>query len=637
MSIVVTGIGALSALGNDVDELWASVERGDHGFGPISRFDVSPFAIKIGAMAPVGDQYDDNQERLVVYGYTAGNEALERAHVNDRTRVALMLGTSSGFEGQEIHICSTIIAQRLGLGGPVITLATACTSSTHALGLAADLLKHDEVDIVLAGGVDILCHNIFAGFNTLGILSKEPCTPFGTTMGTSLGEGGAFMVVETSQSAANRGVEPFAYLLGYGFSADAYHDTRPEPSGRGMARALESAMLDARVEPSGIDYYNAHGTGTSTNDASEWRALQSAFGEWAERLPVSSSKSFVGHAQGAAGALEAIITLLAMERQVVPPTINVTKLRPFAPADPVALSAPRPHAVDKVLCANAAFGGANGALIFSRDAPEDVVQFGEPRSICLTGAQTVFDWDRLVKNVPRGELRTLDASARLLANAVSGVLLDSEIGLHTDECEPIGIIAGQRSASPESAFAFEQSIKERGRAHLSAQAFVRMVVSSATGTCCRLFGLKGPTTTLSTGAGSGLVAFVLSANHLAWREDSDQLLAAAVDEAREEDSFNHASACILLEAKTEAQVQLAAWALGADRVEAKEKVLNKAGYVAEEVVSMSVEGAPATASLQAVVKAFELIMSGEPGPFLVSDGNLGTAGAAVILEAKNRV
>lgn len=634
MKVVVTGLGALCALGENVETLWAAIERGDSGIAPIRRFDVTPFETQLGAMVPSGDDYEDDERRLLAYGCTAVMETLKRAAIVDRRGVALVLGTCNGSLGKEIHAGSIDIARVLELGGPVITLSTACASSAHAIGFAADLVRRGAARFVLAGGVDILCQDVFAGFHSLGLLARGPCAPFSIHLGTTLGEGAAFLLLESEQSAEARGVEPLVEFLGYGLSADAFHDTKPEPSGIGMARALAAALEDAGLEPAAIDYLNAHGTGTAANDAAEWRAIQRVFGEHSTQLPISSSKSFLGHAQGAAGALETVVTLMAMAHQVVPPTLHLTERRPHSPVDPVAAPKPRPHVVGQAVCANAAFGGSNAALVFARGTKESRPRRAEPRPIGLSGVGAVQDWSRLNQCVPLTELRGLDASARLLASAVTTALMDAKLRLRSKDCEEIGLFVGQTRVSPESYTAFGKSIYERGLAHLSAPAFTRMVVNNATGVCCRLCGLKGPTATLSTGSDSGLTALILGAEHLAWRDDVSRLLTAAVDEAGQSDSHDSAAACLLLDAQNDAApVSLTAWALAADCKTAVAQALVMARRNREEVTPMAVSGPPASASLRAVVAATNAIRRGESGPFLISDRGEGSVGAAIILEA----
>ena len=638
MKIVVTGLGAHCALGENIEKLWNAIEQGDSGIAPINRFNIDAFDTQLGAVVCSGNRYNTEAQRLLAYGCAAATEALQHAKIVNRDRVALVLGTCNGLLGRKLHSVTTDLANALKLGCPAITLSTACVSSAHAIGFAADLVRQGVVEFVLAGGVDILSAEVFAGFHSLGLLSKHPCAPFSTNIGTTLGEGAAFMLLESEDSAKERGVAPLAEFMGSGFSADAYHDTTPIPSGLGMAKALTAAVGNAGLEPEEIDYLNAHGTGTAANDASEWRAIQQVFGAAANQLPVSSSKSFLGHAQGAAGVLEAVVTLMAMKHKVVPPTINFTQPRRNAPTDPVAEPKPRPHAIRYTVCANAAFGGVNTALVFGQadgTIPRDKREV--PRSISLTGTGIVQDGHQVNQFAPRAELRGIDMSARLLASATAVALTEAGVRMQTPDCEGIGLFVGQTRVSPESAETFDKSIQARGLAHLSAAAFARMVCNYATGVCCRLFGLKGPTATLSTGPDSGLTALVLAADHLAWRDDVNHLLAAAVDESDASDNYENGAASILLEAgEASTPINLTGWALAKNCELAAERALAKASLNREEVVPMAVPGPPTVAGLWAVIAAMDALKAGGKGPFLISNRGEGSVDAAVILETGSK-
>ena len=637
MKIVVTGLGAHCALGENIEKLWHAIEQGGSGIAPINRFNVEAFDTQLGAMVACGDCYATEAQRLLAYGCAAANEALQYAKIVNRDRVALVLGTCNGLLGRELHSVSTDLANVLKLEEPAITVSTACASSAHAIGFAADLIRRGVVAFVLAGGVDILSAEVFAGFHSLGLLSKPSCVPFSTNMGTTLGEGAAFMLLESERSAKARGAAPLAEFMGYGFSADAYHDTTPIPSGLGMAKALTAAVRDAGLEPDAIDYLNAHGTGTAANDASEWRAIQQVFGDVANQLPVSSSKSFLGHAQGAAGVLEAVVTLMAMTHKVVPPTINFTQPRRNAPTDPVAEPKPRACMIQHAISTNAAFGGVNTALVFGQadGTPRDKGEV--PRSISLTGTGIVQDGHQVNQFAPHTELRGIDMSARLLTGATGTALADAGVRTRTPDCESIGIFVGQTRVSPESVKAFDKSIQARGLAHLSASAFARMVCNYATGVCCRLFGLKGPTATLSTGPDSGLTALVLAADHLAWRDDVNHLLAAAVDESDASDNYESGAASVLLETgEASAPINLTGWALATNCELAAERALVQASLNREEVVPMAVPGPPTVAGLWAVIAAMDALKAGTKGPFLISNRGEGSVGAAVILETGSK-
>ncbi len=638
MKIVVTGLGARCALGEHIETLWDAIEQGNSGIAPIHRFNVGTFDTQLGALVSSGNCYATEEQRLLAYGCAAATEALQYAKIGNRDQVGLVLGTCNGLLGRDLHSVTTDLANALKLGGLAITLSTACASSAHAIGFAADLVRQGVIASVLAGGVDILSAEIFAGFHSLGLLSKHPCAPFSTNMGTTLGEGAAFMLLESECSAKARDVTPLAEFMGYGFSADAYHDTTPIPSGLGMAKALLAAVEDAGLEPETIDYLNAHGTGTAANDASEWRAIQRVFGDAANLLPVSSSKSFLGHAQGTAGALEAIVTLMAMKHKVVPPTINVTQPRRNAPTDPVAEPKPRPYMIRHAVCTNAAFGGVNTALVFGGADGTLRDERKAPRPISLAGTGIVQDDHQVNQFAPRPELRGIDMSARLLASATGTALADAGVRTRTPGCEGIGLFVGQTRVSPESVKAFEKSVQARGLAHLSASAFTRMVCNYATGVCCRLFGLKGPTATLSTGVDSGLTALILAADHLAWRDDVNHLLAAGVDEPDASDNYENGAASILLKAgEASAPMNLTGWALATNCGLATERALAQASLNRKEVVPMAVPGPPTVAGLWAVIAAIDALKAGEQGPFLISNRGKGSVGAAVILETGSKV
>ena len=636
MKVFVTGLGAHCALGDNIEALWAAMKKGESGISTINRFDVTPFETDLGAMVSSGDGYDTEIQRLMAYGCSAAKEALQQAEIFDLSQVALVLGTSNGLLGKEIYSVGTDMARELKLGGMVLTVSNACTSSAHAMGFAADLIRRGSIEYALAGGVDTLTLDVFAGFHSLGLLSKSPCAPFSINMGTTLGEGAGFMFLESEDSAYDRGVNLLATLMGYGLSADAFHDTKPDPYGLGMARAINAALQDAGLSPNDIDYLNAHGTATAANDAAEWRAIQRVFGNHADRLPVSSSKSFLGHVQGAAGVLEAVTTLTAMRNKVIPPTLNLTENRPNSPTDPVAAKRPRSHVVRYAVCTNAAFGGVNSAVVFGHVNGDSLPIKKVPRRVGLSSTGMVLDGNQISRFVPRAELRGIDTSARLLAGAIAYSLTNAGIRLRSPVCEDIGLFVGQSHVSPESVEAFEKSIEEHGIMHLSAAAFTRMVVNYATGVCCRLFGMKGPVATVATQPDSGLSALVLGADHLSWNNNRNYLITAAVDEPGQEDDYKGGAASILLEAgEVSTPISLTGWALAKDCEAAVSRALIMADQHPNDVVPIEVSGPPASAGLMAVIEAIEALKNNKQGPFLVSSNGAGSSGAAIILEKED--
>lgn len=549
--IAITGLGAISALGLDVDALWQHLAEGRDGIRPIERFDTGPFTTHLGGMVPVTDRVgiddpDGARALCIRYAVTAGREALRRAGLTT-PNIALVLGTSMGSHLGGLHEASAEVARTLGLTGAVVTVSTACASSTNALGIGKELLDAGLADVVLAGGADVLVPEIFTGFHGLGLLSPSKCAPFSEPMGTTLGEGAGFVVLEREADALARHAPRIAFLAGFALSADGYHATSPEPSGAGVARALTGALGDAQLKPDDIDYVNAHGTGTPANDAAEWQGIVASLGPRAAKIPVSSTKSALGHAQGAAGVLELISTLLAMQHDVVLPTLNFTRARPRGPIDPVAEKAPRVHPVRHALCTNSAFGGANAAVLVSKQRVE---RREVKRQLFVTGlgavgpfgvgVEALRQWRgtdprlaafTLESIVPTIDTRGLDASAKALTAAAALAVKSAGLQVKGVTRERTGLFVGTTNSSPRAWQEFRSSIRERGIAKASSLAFTRLVLNASAGTASRALGLRGPTTTVTTGRGSGLCTLVLALLHLSSREDADQLVVGAVDEA----------------------------------------------------------------------------------------------------------
>ncbi len=588
-AVAITGLGAVCALGQGLDEVWAALAAGQDGMRVIERFSTEGFTAHLGGLVPVPgtiavDDAAASRALCIRYAVTAGREALARAGALGVAahRVALVLGTSMGSHLGGLHDGSAEVAAALGLAGPVLTISTACASSTNALGLGKELLDEGLADVVLAGGADVLCPEIFAGFHGLGLLSPTRCAPFSEAIGTTLGEGAGFLLLERATAAAARGATVVAHLSGYALSGDGYHATSPDPGGAGVARALTHALSDAALPSEAVDYVNAHGTGTAANDPAEWLAISQVLGARTASVPVSSTKSYLAHAQGAAGVLELIATLLAMQHDVVLPTLHFTKPRPRGPVDPVAGAAPRPAKVEHALCTNSAFGGANAAVVVSRPRPARGAVVRRPVYVTGLGAVGPFGVGaqallaagpeasarlapfRLEALVPTADTRGMDDSARALTAAVALALQDAKLTLKGPARERAGLFVGTTNASPKAWDEFRGSIRERGLARASAPAFTRLVLNAASGTAARLLGLRGPTTTLTTGPGSGLAALVLGALHLSTRTDADRLVVAAVDEAdleRAPDTEDGAAALVLATEPVEGAWRLAGWAL----------------------------------------------------------------------------
>jgi 3-oxoacyl-[acyl-carrier-protein] synthase II len=399
-SVVVTGMGAVSPFGWGCAVLWNGLLAGRTAIGAFDRFDhqkqrthvaaqvpgpypwrrfggrgehrgaasyADLFALHAAAeaLADAGLPEDLATFDAGVYfgGSTAGMYEAEEffaafTHAARRTRLAPL-------SVQQVNAPADAVARRHQVTGPVVTTSSACSSATLALGQALEALRAGEVAIALAGGSDSLCRLTYAGFNSLRSVDAAPCRPFRAGReGLSLGEGGAVLVLETSAHARARGARVLAVLAGAGSSCDAHHMTAPDPSGVGVVRAIRAALGDAEIEPAGIGFVNAHGTGTPLNDAAEWQALQAVFGERAALLPITSTKGNLGHFLGSAGAIEAVATVLCLRHGVVHPTPGVRDAGEDAPGGLV-LGEPRPIAAElAALSTNFAFGGSNAAAVF---------------------------------------------------------------------------------------------------------------------------------------------------------------------------------------------------------------------------------------------------------------------------------
>ena len=398
---VITGLGVVSAWGWGVDPFWRGVQGSVSAIGPFGRIDHGAYRTHVAAEVPPPPARVAASvaawgrlswsERFAV---AAGREAVAAAGLGavggPLAAAGVFFGSSTGgmlegeefylrlrraavgraslhqLAGQQVSAPAEALARDLGCGGPVETYSSACASGTLALGRALDALRAGEVEVAVAGGADSLCRVTYGGFNALRSVDEGPCRPFrADRSGLSIGEGGAVLVVETLGSARRRGAPVLAELVGSGSSSDAGHMTAPDPEGEGAARALREALADAGADPGRVSFVNAHGTGTPLNDAAEWRALASVFGERATRLPVVATKASVGHLLGSAGAIEAVATVLCLSRGVLHPVPDDGETDPDTPLDLVREARPLPAGGGPAVSLNLAFGGCNAALVFA--------------------------------------------------------------------------------------------------------------------------------------------------------------------------------------------------------------------------------------------------------------------------------
>jgi 3-oxoacyl-[acyl-carrier-protein] synthase II len=398
---VVTGLGILTSIGRDLPSFRKNLLDGVCGIDRITLFDPSGYRVKKAAEVRDFDprrHFSPRQlkrmSRCDQLGMKAALEALTHAVLDlskeDRERIGIFIGGGAGgiFSAEQYRkemirkgwqrvrptlllpfstcALNDAIAEEYRILGPRATIATACSSSATAIGCGLDAIRSGEVDIAIAGGSESLSEVTFGGFNSLRTVDEEYCRPFDLhRKGLSLGEGAAFLILEEEGHARKRGARIHGELLGYGLSGDGQHMTAPDPEGKGAARAMEGALKDAGVSPEEVGYINAHGTATPANDAAETKAIKTLFGERAGKIPVSSSKSMIGHCLGAAGALEAVAAVLAVRDGWIPPTIHYETPDPECDLDYVPNQA-REAAVNVALSNSFAFGGNNTALVFGK-------------------------------------------------------------------------------------------------------------------------------------------------------------------------------------------------------------------------------------------------------------------------------
>ncbi len=420
---VITGMGAISPLGNDLSTIEHALAKGAHGLKQITKFDTTNFRTTIGgeitdftAMDYLSqeelEQFDDP---YLHYAIAAARKALEDAHLSFdqkkvKPQVALVLGTCNGgllsaedeykwkhgksskaFNEKmnlqaQYYGFGKALAQVLGIGGDVWVATTACSATTGAMGIAHMLISRGYYDVVLVGGSDSLCVANMSGFDALKATSKSQTAPFSTPIGLNIGEAAAFWVVEEMEHALVRHARCHAKIAGHATTSDAYHPTAPDPRGDGSLRTLQNALADSKLDLEDIGCINAHGTGTEANDRAESRGIAKLIGD--KNIPVVSTKSFFGHCMGSTGILEATCAILAMNKEFVPPTLNFSEPRPGCTLDYV----PNTHrslSYKAFLSANYAFGGNNAAVAITQWDRELKPRDREYERVVITGTGCV--------------------------------------------------------------------------------------------------------------------------------------------------------------------------------------------------------------------------------------------------------
>jgi 3-oxoacyl-[acyl-carrier-protein] synthase II len=580
--IVITGLGAVTALGGSVAETWDRVVKGDRAFSEVSLFPADGYRVRLVAevsdLGATGGAVPDDFSRTSELALRAAREALAMAGLAEPgarpKRVGLVVGGSTAGMLETESTLSLImspegdvdpkmldealrrmlshplsaptdrLARELGPFTRVRSLSSACSSGANAILVGADWLELGLADVVLCGASDALCRVTLSGFNALGALDPEGARPFDRRRrGLTLGEGAGFVVLERAAEAAARGKDAVCTLLGWAAGAEAHHITNPEPSGTAPSRAMETALARAGLTAADIDYVNAHGTGTPLNDPMESRALVRVLGDELTRIPVSSQKGQFGHTLAACGTIEATITAMAITKGIVPPTGGLEDPDPECPLNHVKTAEARP--IRAALSSSFGFGGMDAVLVLGRaDAVAKTKRTPRAaRPVVVTGAAVLTPvgvfagvdaagvaehhcaTDAIAWDVA-GELDVERARRLDRASRIASIACGRALGANAKDA---GVVLGNAFGAVDATAMFMRRLREKGARLASPADFPSLVPSSPAGHVSIYLGLVGPTMAVADLATSGECALTQGYELVAAGE-ADRMAVVAVEE-----------------------------------------------------------------------------------------------------------
>ncbi len=591
--VVVTGLGAITSQGTSADALWEGVKGGRVAIREVEHLPMDGYMTKLGGEVkeqalPEHDypHPDGYREPVIDYALKAAEEAVEQCGVHpggqipaERWGVAVgtcnagLLAAEEWFRGKmkgespdaQLVLLATpqglaeAIASAFDVKGPVISVNTACAASANAIGYGAEMIRYGQADAVLAGGAEALSEVLYSGFNCLQSLSPKPAAPYSRGRdGLSLGEGSGMMVLMREDLARELGAPVIAELLGYSLSADGYHPTAPHPEGEGAGRAIRSALEAAGTSPDEVAYVNSHGTGTPKNDPAETAATKVGLGQHANETAVSSTKSMIGHLLGAAGAVENIVTVRAIEEQVAPPTANYTEPDPECDLDYVP-NEQRAMPIEVAVSNNFAFGGANASVVWARPNSRDTAPpLPDFDRVVITGmaaltpagldpaalwsafsegkvasepengnwvGRVVFD---PAEYLPPKDRKRVDRLGLFSIIGSKLALEDAGLEITEDNRGRVGAIIGTGVGPMESMEAFSRPVIEEGAAAANPAVFPNTVYNAAGGQVAMKVGPVGPASTVTAGHAAGAQALTY-AYDLAASGKADAMLCIAAD------------------------------------------------------------------------------------------------------------
>jgi 3-oxoacyl-[acyl-carrier-protein] synthase II len=593
--VAITGIAISCAVGNGTEEVWKAIRDGQSGIRLTERLGVSTLSCHYSGEVddvPAPERRPRGRlDRASRMALNAAQEAIASADLAldafDPYRVGVSLGTSVGGldEGEQFHwallrdgvdaarkqnllgyplyTSADAISSAFGLKGPKVVISNACAAGANSIGWAVDAIRDGRADVMVAGGVDVLDILSLAGFDSLKALDPRPCAPYSRSTGLNIGEGAAVLVLEARSMAERRGAEVLGYVRGYALTSDAHHATAPDPAGSGARRAMRRALEQAGLSPGQVDYVNGHGTGTPANDSAERKAIDTLFADRPD-LPMSSTKSQVGHMLGAAGAIEAAVCALALRDGTLPPTVNVDPAAELT--RDIVPNASRQQHVDVVVSNSFAFGGNNCSLVLGREPGEPIER--PDRRVVITGAGVVSPLgvgrqalvqalaagtvaigpaaavdtslsrshlaaeitdDSYRRYVDRAYARRLDPLGLLVLAASRIALQDADYKIARADSEAVGMVFGTFTGPMETVAALSETIGTEGPHRVNPRLFPNSVMNAAAGHACLSLQIKGPLSTLAIGTASGLIGLGYAVDQVRHGE-AEVMLAVSADE-----------------------------------------------------------------------------------------------------------
>ena len=565
--VVVTGLGLVCALGGNVNECWNAAVNGVSGIRKVNSVNTDNCYANVGAEVdiPSKELSDENFDRSSLLCIKAAGEALNDAGytVNDSNsdKIGVIVGNCVGgaasidvyytAEKNGAAVAEDVlkmpaaaiannVAKHFGLNGVTANVVNACAAGTISLAYAADLIRAGKADAFVAGGSDSFTSLAFAGFHALHALDADGCSPFNRSGGITLGEGAGVLIIESYEHAKARGAKIYCEVLGSGVSSDAHHITAPDPEGKGQMLAISRAVANSGLEPSDIDYINAHGTGTAKNDEAEFLSLHTIF-DGNDHLSVSSTKSMTGHCLGAAGSIEAVLTVKAVCEDVIPPTIGYTEenletLKEKAGDFDFVPNTKREKKVNFAASNSFAFGGNNASIVFAKE-PREIPDRTNSDRIFVTGIGELLGKPRCEissddykeHGIKMAFYRKLDRFSQLQLISGMRALADAGITVSDNNAADIGIIIGTADGPLTEIVGFQKNVIENGTASGSAFSFPNTVYNAAGGYFSIFAGIKGYNVTNANSVQAGLQSLCYAADVLR-NGDEKIMVASGTDE-----------------------------------------------------------------------------------------------------------